>query len=101
MLAPHNLPHLGSSKDTEGQVQTKASGWGKLDLVVVQRTVREYILLNGCLHRALQTEAVNSTVAFICSSTIGRLLRQTPTHRPCSMETVSIRCGENGLELFL
>lgn len=36
----------------ESQVQAKASGGGELDLVVVQRTVREDILLNGCLHRA-------------------------------------------------
>lgn len=55
----------------EGQVQAKASGRGKLDFVVVQRTVREDILLNGCLHRALQREAVNSTETFSCSSTTG------------------------------
>lgn len=36
----------------EGQVEAKASGGGKLDLVVVQRTVREDILLDGCLHWA-------------------------------------------------
>lgn len=62
MLATHNLPHLGPSKDTEGQIQAQASSRGKLDLIVVQRTVREDILLNGCLHRALQREGVGSMV---------------------------------------
>lgn len=72
----HNLPHPGPPKDTESQVQAKASSGGKLDLVVVQRTVREDILLNGCLHRALQREvgwwAVNSTVTASCYSTLGK-----------------------------
>lgn len=36
----------------EGQVQANASGGEKLDLVVVERTVGEDILLDGCLHRA-------------------------------------------------
>lgn len=98
---PSHLPHLRSSKDTEGQVQAKAAGWGKLDLVVVQRTVREDVLLNGCLHRALQGEAVNSSVTFAALALWRRLLRQTPTHRSCFMETVSIHCVENGLEFFL
>lgn len=52
-----NPPHPGPPKDTEGQVQAKASGGRTLDLVVVQRTVREDILLDGRLHRALKREA--------------------------------------------
>lgn len=50
------FPPFRTPKDTEGQVQAKAPSGGELDLVVVQRAVREDTLLNGCLHRALQRE---------------------------------------------
>lgn len=53
MLAtPASLP-TGPAKDTEGQVQAKAPGGGELDLIVVQRAVREHTLLDGRFHRAL------------------------------------------------
>lgn len=45
---------MGLTKDTESQVQTKAPGSRELDLVVVQRTVGEHTLLDGCLHRTLR-----------------------------------------------
>ena len=75
-----HLPHLGSPKDTEGQVQANASGGRKLDLVMVERTVGEDILLDGCLHRALQREAgrweATSTVPSAVTAS-GELLRHT------------------------
>lgn len=47
---------MGSAKDTEGQVQAQASGGGELDLIVVQGAIRDQVLLDGCLHRALWRE---------------------------------------------
>lgn len=56
MLAtPASLP-MGSAKDTEGQVQAEAPGGRELDLIVVQRAIRDHVLLDGCLHRALWRE---------------------------------------------
>lgn len=45
------------TKDTEGQVQAEAPSGGQLQLVVVQGTVGKHALLDGRLHRPLQTGA--------------------------------------------
>lgn len=65
------------AKDTESQVQAKAPGGRKLDLIVVQGAIREHVLLNGCLHGALWREGGRFTGTLWLGASRGAALRES------------------------
>lgn len=89
---PASLP-MEPAKDTEGQVQAKAPGGWKLDLIVVQRAIREHVLLDGCLHRALWREGGRFTGTLWLSAShvaqpFGKAAEEAASIRTLSVGTI-------------